>query len=291
MKKLTAGIFATILGLTAIDAYAAQVASTNYVQGAIDSLATVAKTGAYGDLTGTPSIPSIEGLATETYVDQAESDAVATAKTYTDAEIGEIGDMTVKAYVDNAQATATYDDTALKARVTTAEGKITAAEGKITTIEGQQTTQDQKIEALENAGYITNNALTGYAKETYVDQAESDAVATAKAYTDAEIGEIGDMTVKAYVDNAQATATYDDTALKARVTTAEGKITTIEGQQTTQDAAIAAAQKDATQALEDVAAENQVNEAQQQVINALDVTYVKVTDVVDTYPASTPTAE
>ena len=38
MKKLTAGIFATILGLTAIDAYAAQVASTNYVQGAIQSL-------------------------------------------------------------------------------------------------------------------------------------------------------------------------------------------------------------------------------------------------------------
>ena len=187
MKKLTAGIFATILGLTAIDAYAAQVASTNYVQGAIDSLATVAKTGAYGDLTGTPSIPSIEGLATETYVDQAESDAVATAK----------------------------------------------------------------------------------------------------AYTDAEIGEIGDMTVKAYVDNAQATATYDDTALKARVTTAEGKITTIEGQQTTQDTAIAKAQADATQALADVAAENEVNVAQQQVIDALGVTYVKVTDVVDTYVAPT----
>ena len=38
MKKLTAGIFATILGLTAVDAFAAQVASTSYVQGAIQSL-------------------------------------------------------------------------------------------------------------------------------------------------------------------------------------------------------------------------------------------------------------
>ena len=31
MKKLTAGIFATILGLTAVDAFAVQVASKNYV--------------------------------------------------------------------------------------------------------------------------------------------------------------------------------------------------------------------------------------------------------------------
>ena len=35
MKKLTAGIFATILGLTTVDAFAASVASTNYVKGAI----------------------------------------------------------------------------------------------------------------------------------------------------------------------------------------------------------------------------------------------------------------
>ena len=69
MKKLTAGIFATILGLTAIDAYAAQVASTNYVQGAINSLATVAKTGAYDDLTGKPTIPSLDGYAKESWVE------------------------------------------------------------------------------------------------------------------------------------------------------------------------------------------------------------------------------
>ena len=38
MKKLTAGIFATILGLTAVDAYAAPVASTDYVQSALETL-------------------------------------------------------------------------------------------------------------------------------------------------------------------------------------------------------------------------------------------------------------
>ena len=253
MKKLTAGIFATILGLTAVDAFAAQVASTNYVQGAIDSLATVAKTGAYGDLTGKPSIPSIEGLATEAYVDQAEADAISSAKSYTDSEIGEIGDMTVKAYVDAAKNEATYDDTALAGRVTTAEGKITAAEGKITTIEGQQTTQDAAIKALQDANYAPQ----------------------ATTYTKTE------------VDNLITASEYDDTALAGRVTTAEGKITTIEGQQTTQDTAIAAAQRDATQALADAAAENEVNAAQQQVIDNLGTTYVKVSDVVDEYVAPT----
>ena len=39
MKKLTAGVFATILGLTAVDAFAGtKVASTSYVQSAIESL-------------------------------------------------------------------------------------------------------------------------------------------------------------------------------------------------------------------------------------------------------------
>ena len=49
MKKLTAGIFATILGLTAVDAFAAPVASTQYVQGAIESLdsSATAQTGKY----------------------------------------------------------------------------------------------------------------------------------------------------------------------------------------------------------------------------------------------------
>ena len=246
MKKLTAGIFATILGLTAVDAFAAKVASTTYVQGAIDSLATVAKTGAYGDLTGKPSIPSIEGLATEAYVDQAEADAISSAKSYTDSEIGEIGDMTVKAYVDAAKNEATYDDTALAGRVTTAVGKIT-------TIEGQQTTQDAAIKALQDANYAPQ----------------------ATTYTKTE------------VDNLITASEYDDTALAGRVTTAEGKITTIEGQQTTQDAAIAAAQQDATQALADAAAENEVNAAQQQVIDNLGTTYVKVSDVVDEYVAPT----
>ena len=43
--------------------------------------------GSYNDLTDTPTIPSIAGLATEAYVDQAEINAIATSGAYTDAQI------------------------------------------------------------------------------------------------------------------------------------------------------------------------------------------------------------
>lgn len=52
--------------------------------------------------------------------------------------------------------------------------------------------------------------LTGYATESYVDQAESDAIATAGTNADskiaAKVGEIGDGTVKDYVDQAETDA-------------------------------------------------------------------------------------
>jgi hypothetical protein len=154
MKKLTAGIFATILGLTAVDAFAAAagtpVASTKYVDGAIQSLtvekvgtseatsyiksvsetngkisaesgtlATVATTGAYSDLTGIPAdivkTEDISNLATKTEVATAKSEAIAAAE------------EDAKKYIDETELTA--------------------------------------------KGYITNAALTGLATETYVDEA------------------------------------------------------------------------------------------------------------------------
>lgn len=218
MKKLTAGIFATILGLTAVDAFAAAagtpVASTNYVQGAIQSLtvekvgtsdatsyiksvsetngkisaesgtlATVATTGAYDDLTGTPDLTVYAKSAeldatyvTETELTNSQNDQNATiASTYAtqtalnavkataDAAAPQATTYT-KTEVDGLIAASEYDDTALAGRVTTAEGKIS-------TIEGQQTTQDAKIKALEDAGYITDAALDGLATEDYVDAA------------------------------------------------------------------------------------------------------------------------
>ena len=218
MKKLTAGIFATILGLTAVDAFAAQVASTNYVQGAIQSLdssvtatAGTALTGVTvvdGKITGKTeaAIPSLTGYATEAYVDQAETDAIAAA-----AEAAKI-------YIDDAELTA-----------------------------------------------------KGYATTEQVATAKSEAISSANSYTDSEIGEIGDMTVKAYVDAAKTAATYDDTALAARVGANETAIGTLNAEQDTQDAEIA----------------KKANSADVYAKTVADTTFVKVSDVVDEYVAPT----
>ena len=172
MKKLTAGIFATILGLTAIDAYAA--------------------------------------IPTQNYVDEAMGAAVTSAKSYTDSEIGNIGDMTVKAYVDAAKNAASYDDTALAGRVKT----------------------------LEDAGYITNAALTDYATKTYAEteadaaQAAAIAAAATDATTKANAAEAAAIaTAKGYADETFMTKTAHESFAT--------KIGVIEVEQVAQNEAIA----------------------------------------------------
>lgn len=222
MKKLTAGIFATILGLTAIDAYAA--------------------------------------IPTQNYVDEAMGAAVTSANAYTDKKVGEIvvpdvSDFATTTYVDN------QDATTLNTAKTYADGVAAQAESDANaytnTKVGNLGTSTDVVSYVGAQGYLKAADVSGKADKTYVDQAELDAVATANAYTDAEIGAIGEMTVKAYVDDKtsniasgtdlqalqqtvsghttsitelrEASATHalasDVTALEGRVTTAEEQIT------------------------------------------------------------------
>ena len=139
MKKLTAGIFATILGLTTVNAFAAtagtKVASTTYVDGA------VAAANAYTDTkVGGIKIPSLDGYAKETWV-EGKGYAVATtvAEDIATAKAAAASDATSKA--DAAQAAAiaaaaadatTKADAAqaaaIAAAATDAESKAGAAE-------------------------------------------------------------------------------------------------------------------------------------------------------------------
>ena len=69
MKKLTAGIFATILGLTAVDAFAAvpatktAVATTNYVAGALDAAKSYTDT-AVADKAAQADLEALDGRVT-----------------------------------------------------------------------------------------------------------------------------------------------------------------------------------------------------------------------------------
>ena len=109
---------------------------------------------------------------------------------------------------------------------TAMDGRMDAAEASITTLTGADTVEGSVAKALKDA-------------KAYAD-AKDDAIAAAKKAGDdaqadvdaleAKVGTVpADKTVVEMIADAQAAATYDDTALAGRVTTVEGKITTLVG--------------------------------------------------------------
>jgi chromosome segregation ATPase len=80
------------------------------------------------------------------YADQAEADAIATAKDYTDAEIVKVNG-TISG-LDAAKADKTALET-LAGRVTTAEGDIDALEGRATAVEGRATNLENELNTAE----------------------------------------------------------------------------------------------------------------------------------------------
>lgn len=147
------------------------------------------------------------------------------------AKVGEI-DGTVKAYVDKKTEGIASDEalTALTGRVTTAEGDIDALEGLV----GKKavgTQIDEKIAALKLS-------------ETYDPKGAADAkdeaiAAAKKAGDDAQsavnalAGKVGtvpaDKTVVKMIEDAQAAATYDDTAVKADIKANKEALATLNG--------------------------------------------------------------
>ena len=112
-------------------------------------------------------------------------EAATAASTALEARVGEIpADTTVKTYIDNAIGSGGTD--AAEAIAVAKQEAIDTAKGYT---DGQLVNYYTKTEVDEAiAGIdIPETDLTGYAKETYVDQAEADAVATAKEYTDSAL--------------------------------------------------------------------------------------------------------
>lgn len=159
---------------------------------------------------------------------------------------------TVKAYVD-AKTSGIATDAALSdltTRVTTAEGEIDAlqtaiGEGGSVTVAiadakkagtaaaaaaaAAQATADTKttMAEVEAKNYATKTEAQGYAnaKDTAIStaQAAADAAQAGVDALEAKVGTVPeDKTVVEMISDAQAAATYDDTALKGRVSTIEG---------------------------------------------------------------------
>ena len=104
----------------------------------ISGLATVATSGSYNDLTDKPSIPSISGLATETYVDTKVADLVASAPAVLDtlnelaAALGD--DANFAATVSGQIGDVASDVSVLDVRVAALEGDVGALQGATTAI-------------------------------------------------------------------------------------------------------------------------------------------------------------
>lgn len=180
----------------------------------------------------------------------AADDKAVAAQGAVDALAGKVGTVTegktVVEMIADAQEAATYDDTALAGRVTSAEGKLTTLIGSV---EGDDAKSVRAISAEEVAkivadapeAYDTLKEISDWISNHSDDAAAmNSSILALEAIVDGIGGEGEKATVVAYVTDAIAALNIGDyakaadlTALAARVTTAEGKLTTLQGDENT----------------------------------------------------------
>ena len=142
------------------------------------------------------------------------------------AKVGDSGEKTVKAYVEEKTAGIASDEalSALGDRVTAAEGDIDTLQGDKTVAGSVDKKVDDAIKALDLANtYDPKGAADG--KDAAIAAAKK-AGDDAQADVDALETKVGTVpegkTVVQMIADAQSAATYDDSALAGRVTTLEG---------------------------------------------------------------------
>lgn len=244
MKKLTAGIFTVLLGIVSVSAADAAITSKKYVD----------------DLVGTKAdastVTAIDGRVT-----QNTTNITNLTKT--------VGDN--KAATDTAIEGINTNITNLTEQVsnlTTGDNNVAAQITKALENYDTKTEVDAKVKVVSDAldTYKTSNdaalGLKADAANVYTKTA-ADAAFDAKGSAagvqtsiNATIGEVAEgKTVVEMINDAKTAATYDDTALKGRVSANETAISALETEQETQNTAIENAQKTADAAIKNFTAE------------------------------------
>ena len=222
MKKLTAGIFAGILTIVAVNAAKADIATTNYVKGAIESLD--------GDVDGTTGIvktisqtngkiTATRGLITSADVDTISQDKVtglsdALAGTQTTANIvntdseGNIaaGDSGSTTKYPSMKAAEQIAATAASDAVTGIAGNITALQDKIDKLNDNDPEQEGSIaNSIATAIAGLDGAVTGTGVVKTISQTDGKVTATLSAVSKTDL----DTELSADIDAKMATSAYD----------------------------------------------------------------------------------
>ena len=152
------------------------------------------------------------------------------------AKVGSVpADKTVVEMISDAQAAATYDDTALTGRVTTVEGKVTTLIGEDASKSARTIASEEvaKIVAGADASYDTLKEIADWISSHKTDATEMNSAIVA---LEAIVDGIGDTeagekaTVVEYVTDAIAALKIGDYAKAADLTALAGRVTTLEGQ-------------------------------------------------------------
>ena len=157
---------------------------------------------------------------------QADVDAL-------EAKVGSVpADKTIVEMISDAQAAATYDDTALTGRVTTVEGKVTTLIGDDASKSARTIASEEvaKIVAGADASYDTLKEIADWISSHKTDAtAMNSAIVALEAIVDG-IGRDGEKaTVVEYVTDAIAALKIGDYAKAADLTALAGRVTTLEG--------------------------------------------------------------
>ena len=277
MKKLTAGIFATILGVTAMGAADAAVTSKGYVDAAVGTVAqsvtdlgtTVSNTYATKQaLEGEVTARTNADTTLQGNIDTLAGNVYKKTETYTQAEV----DAAIAA-VDGAESVQ-----ALTARVTTAEGEIDALQTKTTGLGSAAYTESTAYATASQGAKADATAATvaGYGDIVTHNVAEfATAAQGALAATAVQPAAIDDMATKTWVgEQDYATENFVTTQgyLKSADLATYATKTEAQGYANAKDAAIAEAKQAGTDAAAAAATADDKAEAAQAAAEAAQAT-------------------